>query len=201
MAQLDISARKVAADGRRKQIVASAAQIFEHQGYASATMESIARQVGLAKPTLYHYFASKDDIFFAIHEEFIDLLIDGLAERAARGLSVTKQLREVIEDVFGLMQSHRGHVRVFFEHYRELPSEHQDIIRTKRDSYEASVRAIIDQGIADGSLREVNSRLVSLAMFGMSNWAYQWYRPDGPMDIHALADVFWEFLAGGIVVS
>ena len=185
-------------DERRQAIVASAATLFEQQGYATASMESIARQVGLAKPTLYHYFASKDDILFAIHEEFIDLLIERINERSARSLTPSEQLRGVVEDVLGLMRSHRGHVRVFFEHYRELPAAQQEVIRAKRDSYESVVTGIIESGIATGQLRPVHPRLLSLAMFGMTNWAYQWYRADGPLDVPDLAAVFWGILADGI---
>lgn len=185
-------------DERRQAIVDSAATLFEQQGYATASMESIARQVGLAKPTLYHYFASKDDILFAIHEEFIDLLIERIHERSARSLAPSEQLQGVVEDVLGLMNSHRGHVRVFFEHYRELPAAQQDVIRAKRDAYESVVTGIIESGIAAGQLRSVNPRLLSLAMFGMTNWAYQWFRADGPLDVADLAAVFWGFLADGI---
>jgi len=186
-------------DARRQAIVSSAAHLFEQQGYATATMESIARQVGLAKPTLYHYFASKDDILFAIHEEFIDLLIERISQRTALALSPSEHLQGIVEDVLGLMHSHRGHVRVFFEHYRELPTAQQEVIREKRDAYETVVTNIIETGVADGSLRPVNPRLLSLAMFGMTNWAYQWYRTDGPLDVASLAAVFWGFLADGIV--
>ena len=68
---------------RRQQIISLAAGLFDQSGYSSTTMDDIAREVGVAKPTLYHYFPSKDDILHAIHEEFIDLLMSR-HERALR---------------------------------------------------------------------------------------------------------------------
>jgi Tetracyclin repressor-like, C-terminal domain len=44
-----------------------------------------------------------------------------------------------------------GHVRVFFEHYRELPALVRQEIRVKRDRYQSLIRNAITEGIRDGS--------------------------------------------------
>lgn len=183
---------------KRQEIVATAAALFETEGYATTSMASIARAMGLAKPTLYHYFSSKDDILFAIHDEFIDLLIQRRDQRASTELGPEDELREVFGDVFELMDSHRGHVRVFFEHYRELPEEQQLVIRAKRDDYESWVERTVQDGNDQGSFRQVDPRLVTLALFGMSNWAYQWYRSGGPLTARQIAVHFWDYLIRGI---
>jgi AcrR family transcriptional regulator len=186
------------ADARRREIVTTAAQLFEAEGFAPTSMERIARAVGLAKPTLYHYFASKDDILFAIHEEFITLLIERAASRRDAGMSASQELLEIFGDVFDLMDTHRGHVRVFFEHYRELPARQREIIKAKRDAYEQSVEDLIAAGNASGEFRGVNPRLVTLALFGMSNWAYQWFRSDGCLTSRQIAVQFCDYLLHGI---
>lgn len=185
------------ADARRRDIVKTAALLFESEGYRTTSMESIARAVGLAKPTLYHYFASKDDILYAIHEEFITLLIDRQEQRAGMDLTPEHQLLEVFGDVLELMETHRGHVRVFFEHYRELPEAQQEVIKVKRDAYERSVEAILVAGHRSGALRPIDARLSTLALFGMVNWAYQWYRSDGPLTARQIAVQFWDLYLNG----
>jgi AcrR family transcriptional regulator len=183
---------------KRKEIIDSAAALFETEGYTITTMAAIARASGLAKASLYHYFASKDEILFAIHEEFIGLLISRRDQRAATGLNPEDELREVFGDVFELMDSHRGHVRVFFEHYRELPAAQQRVIRAKRDNYESWVEDTVRAGAASGSFRDVDPRLVTLALFGMANWSYQWYRSGGPLTSRQIAVHFWDYLIRGI---
>jgi AcrR family transcriptional regulator len=183
---------------KRKQIVDAAAALFETEGYAVTTMAAIARASGLAKASLYHYFASKDEILFAIHDEFIDLLIARRDHRATTGLDPEHELREVVGDVFELMDSHRGHVRVFFEHYRELPVEQQRVIRAKRDAYESWVEGTVRAGNSSGAFRDVNPRLVTLALFGMANWSYQWYRSGGALTSRQIAVHFWDYLVRGI---
>lgn len=183
---------------KRREIVSTAAALFEAQGFKITSMAAIARANGLAKASLYHYFASKDDILFAIHDEFIDLLITRRDSRTQAALSPVQELREVVGDVFDLMDSHRGHVRVFFENYRELSESHREVIRAKRDHYEGWVEGVVLRGNVCGSFRDVNPRLVTLALFGMTNWAYQWYRSSGPMTSRQIAEHFFDYLIHGI---
>lgn len=186
------------ADQRRQEIADAAASLFDRSGYATASMGEIAQAVGLAKPTLYHYFANKDEILFTIHEQFITTLSARLDAREDRPTSPSDRLRAVIEDVFTIIDTHQGHVRVFFEHYRELPLEKQQAIRAKRDAYEARVHAVVLDGMAMGEFRAVEPRFVVLALFGMCNWAYQWYRPGGPLSASDLAERFSSYLIDGL---
>ncbi len=182
---------------RRQQIITLAASLFD-QGYSSTTMDDIAREVGVAKPTLYHYFPSKDDILQAIHEEFIDLLISRHEARDGTGLRPEQLLLEAMADILELMETHHGHVRVFFEHHRELPAEARGPIRVKRDRYEQIVEGLIGEGIEIGVFRETDSHLATLATFGMCNWAYQWYRPGGSLRPREIAYQFWSYLVYGL---
>ncbi|GAB3026832.1 TetR family transcriptional regulator [Nocardioides flavus (ex Wang et al. 2016)] len=193
--------RRMSPSERRQQIVTSAADLFDEGGYTSTTMDDIARGVGLAKPTLYHYFPSKDEILHAIHEEFIDLLINRHEQRTATGLGPEQLLLEVMADILELMETHRGHVRVFFEHHRELPSSEREAIKVKRDKYEQFVEELITEGIRKGIFRETDPHLATLATFGMCNWAYQWYRAGGTLRSREVAYQFWNYLVYGISAS
>jgi TetR/AcrR family transcriptional regulator, cholesterol catabolism regulator len=190
--------RKMTAEERKQQIVTTAASLFDQAGYSITTMDDIAGAVGVAKPTLYHYFDSKDRILAAIHEEFIDLLISRHDERASAGLMPEQLLLEVMADILELMETHRGHVRVFFNHHRELPEEVQATMRAKRDDYERMVENLYVEGMAAGTFRKADAKLASLATFGMCNWAYQWFRPGGPMRTREIAYQFWGFLVHGL---
>jgi AcrR family transcriptional regulator len=191
-------ATQVNADTRRRQVVARAAELFDQTGYHTTNMAELARAVGLEKPTLYHYFSGKDEILFWIHEEFIDLLIAKAEARAELELSSGEELRGIMRDVLELMETHRGHVRVFFEHQRELNEAQSETIRVKRDHYEQLARGIVERGMADGTFRNTEPSLVNLGMFGMCNWAYQWYRSGGRHTTDEIADFFYDLLLNGL---
>ena len=186
---------------RRTEIVQHASELFDEVGYHTTSMDDIAKAVGLAKPTLYHYFQSKDSILLAVHEEFIRLL---LGRQRTRALSEDQDpievLYEVMVDIIDLMRTHRGHVRVFFEHHRELPADARSGAMADRDEYFRSVRQIFEAGQARGVFRG-DPELSALALFGMCNWAYQWYDPKGRLTTQDVARYFHGVLLDGVAVD
>jgi len=188
------------ADLRRRQLVDRAADLFDRDGYHAVNVAAVANAVGLKKATLYHYFTGKDEILFWIHEEFITLLL----ERAGRHTTeepAKDALEAIMGDVLELMHTHRGHVRVFFEHHRELSKRSSAAIQTKRDAYQEIVEEIVRRGIANGEFRDIDPRLTTLAVFGMCNWAYQWYQADGRLQPREIARFFADLLYEGLAVD
>src|SRR5215469_10813624 len=54
--------------GKAAQILAAAREAFFEQGYASVSMDEVAKRAGVAKQTVYSYYPSKDALFLAVHE-------------------------------------------------------------------------------------------------------------------------------------
>lgn len=50
---------------RQEEIIRAAAKRFSRHGFNKTTLEEIARDVRIGKPTIYHYFNSKDELFFS----------------------------------------------------------------------------------------------------------------------------------------
>ncbi|BCJ70416.1 TetR/AcrR family transcriptional regulator [Polymorphospora rubra] len=186
------------ADDRRAEIVLRAAELFDEVGYHLTSMDDIARAVGLSKPTLYHYFTSKDSILLAIHEEFISILLGRQRQRLEQDDRGTSDLLlDVMVDICDLMRTHRGYVRVFFEHHRELPEASRAKALAARDAYFDSVRGLFERGRAE-SLLAGDPMLNSMALFGMCNWAYQWYDPRGTLTSLDVARHFHRILLQGV---
>lgn len=183
---------------RLREIVDRAAVLFDERGYHRVSMEDIAAAVGIRKPTLYHYVRSKDQILALIHHEFMSLVISRAEARAELSMPPSQRLLEFMADILELMHTHRGHVRVFFEHHRELPAAEQAAVRTIRDRYERMVEAAIREGAESGEFRATAPRLTTLALFGMCNWAYQWYQREGPLRTREIAYTFWDVLMRGL---
>ncbi|WP_157250759.1 TetR/AcrR family transcriptional regulator [Nonomuraea typhae] len=58
----------------KERILEAALEQFTARGYRTTSMREIAEQVGLTKPTLYHYFRSKSEII----QQLLDPLLDSL---------------------------------------------------------------------------------------------------------------------------
>jgi len=62
----------------RQQIIEKAIELFETQGYAGVGMRELAKQVGISKSALYHYFPSKEALFDGVVQAVVQADIAGL---------------------------------------------------------------------------------------------------------------------------
>ncbi|MFN2217094.1 MAG: helix-turn-helix domain-containing protein, partial [Anaerolineae bacterium] len=63
---------------RRREILDAAHQVFAERGFHDTRMSDIAQVAGVSQGTLYHYFASKDDLFLALCFTWADLMEAGI---------------------------------------------------------------------------------------------------------------------------
>ncbi len=57
---------------RIQSILEAAKRVFSSKGYLKATMDEIALEAEITKPTIYLYFKAKDDLFFTLMLPLID---------------------------------------------------------------------------------------------------------------------------------
>jgi hypothetical protein len=87
---------------------------------------------------------------------------------------------------------------VFFEHHRELPDEARQEIRIKRDRYQQLIHDAMTEGVRTGVFRPVDPDTATLAVFGICNWAYQWWRPGSGADPAHTAQKMWDLVIRGL---
>lgn len=70
---------------RREAILAQAARVFAERGYQGTDVQAVADAAGVAKGTIYLYFASKEDLFLAAVDQgmkdlraFVDNAVEGI---------------------------------------------------------------------------------------------------------------------------
>jgi AcrR family transcriptional regulator len=65
---MELTKTRLDRDARRELILDVAQEVFLEEGFANASMSTIAARLGGSKGTLYNYFKSKDDLFNAYVE-------------------------------------------------------------------------------------------------------------------------------------
>ncbi len=182
----------------RPDIVSAAARVFGKVGYEKATLEDVAKIVGIRKASLYHHIRSKEELLLALHDQMADeamartlLAMDGIADPKER-------IRAVCHALMGLIADHRDASVVFLHEYAIPRSARWSAITAKRDRYEEMVRGIVAQGMKDGSFRRGDVRVVTLGILGTLNWAHRWFRPGGRFTADTIADIFAELLLTGL---
>jgi AcrR family transcriptional regulator len=63
---------------RKQQIIRAAVKRFARHGHSKTTLDEIARDIRIGKATIYHYFESKDELFFESLKWETDQFIEDL---------------------------------------------------------------------------------------------------------------------------
>jgi AcrR family transcriptional regulator len=139
--------------------------------------------------SLYAHIASKDDLLFEIVNKAADAFLHQ-AESVPRDLAPEARLRALVRGHLEVIVRELPRAKVFFDEWRFLSEDYQRRIKERRDAYEAHFRETIAAGIAQGLFPQQDARLASLFVLSALNWVYQWYRPDGPLDLGALSEQY-----------
>lgn len=167
---------------RRKEIAIAAARVFNQRGLQGTTISAVADELSIDRASLYYYISCKEELFDEVIREASEENVTIARQIQASGDSPREKLRALITR---LMESYGRHYPLLYIYIRENLS-HVGAKRSKwarqmqkinRD-YDSAVIAIIEEGYADGSFRNLGpARIVAYGILGMVNWSNRWFRP------------------------
>ncbi len=77
---------------KRLQIVQAAGRVFNEQGFGRTRVADIAVEAGVGKGTVYEYFASKDELFFAVFERLQQTVTERIEADIEQGGVIRERL-------------------------------------------------------------------------------------------------------------
>lgn len=86
---------RVRTEGKKREIIEIAAQLFEELGYDRTSMSLISRRVGGSKATLYGYFKSKEELLLACLYVDINVNTDRILDTMLRAKTLRDGLIEL----------------------------------------------------------------------------------------------------------
>jgi AcrR family transcriptional regulator len=84
------------ADDARERIVAAAERCIERHGIRKTTMDDVACEVGLSRPSVYRYFADRDDLLIELITRHVRALLERAHKSIARQISLPDQIVETV---------------------------------------------------------------------------------------------------------
>src|SRR5881394_1582524 len=88
--------KDVVTEFRTAGILEAARKVFAKRGFSDATVDDIAAAAGVAKGTVYLYYNSKRDLYFAALKFGIEQMYSALAEELKRVSTPEAKLRALI---------------------------------------------------------------------------------------------------------
>ncbi|MGQ0842715.1 MAG: TetR/AcrR family transcriptional regulator [Sporichthyaceae bacterium] len=170
------------ADAQRARVVGIAADIFGRRGFRATSMNEIAAAAGLSKPTLYHYFRSKEEILVLLYTEVLDESLLEARSTLAAAPTPLAGIRDLIAARVAYTCRNARLLTVCFEEEHELPAALAEQLLTRRRAVEDLFSEALGEHLRahPSLLPGVAPKVYVNACLGAANWCYKWYRPDGP---------------------
>ena len=182
---------------KRQDILDKAAELFAARGFHAASISDIAKSCNTSKSALYHYYASKEAILFAVMEDHTKQLAE-IAEDIALGKGQPgSKLQKLSRAFMALYVKAAARHKVLLNDLDALPAaQKKHVVRLERQII-GNVQKILEDinpdAFAGGHLRHA----VSMIFMGAINWTHIWFDPEGPLT----ADEFADLVAGMMSAS
>ncbi len=153
----------------RTRILDAADQVFGEKGYRQATMDDVAKKLGVSKGALYLYFASKDELFEAICRRepaaFKEILYSTFSEER-------DPLKSASEFFDKMLKRYGSNPGLGFEIFLEAShnSRLKKVLRETQDVYAGTLMSYLEEGQKRGFVGEnLDLRSLTYALIGLWN--------------------------------
>lgn len=182
---------------KREAVLRAAVRMFNARGFHATSLDDVAASLGISKPTIYHYLGNKEQVLIECVNRGLEMLNDAAASADRTPGNGLERLRlflcryaQINMDDFG-----RCVIRTDDE---LLSIEGATQFRARKRKIDDAVRAMIADGVADGSIAPVDVRFAAFTLAGALNWPARWHAPDGPMTPELIAQGLVDILIGGL---
>jgi TetR/AcrR family transcriptional regulator, cholesterol catabolism regulator len=183
---------------RDDEILKIAAEVFFEQGYNGAKLEDIARQAGIVKGSLYHYFESKEHMYERLIDEVKNLA--DIGAEAGGDLPVEDRMAEIVRRRMELVVRNPVEIGIISRHLVRMDGKAGEWARDYRRNFVHGLRDIIEEGQADGVFRPGDPDVLATFILGTITVVTEWYRPGGRLSAEEITEEMVAFVLQGLGV-
>ncbi len=170
--------RALERENKREAVLRTAARLFNAKGYHATSLDEVATTLQVTKPTIYHYFANKDDIPFECTRRGLNAIASAAREATEKGGTGMVQRRALLTAYALCMMVDYGICAR--TRYGQLSHESLLQFRSLKREFDNQLRHVIATGVADGTIATGDTRIAAFTMAAALNGLGNWFRLDGP---------------------
>ncbi len=164
--------KEKAHDWRKGEILKAARTVFVHKGFHRATMDDVAREVGISKGALYLCFASKESLLRAMIDQALTSRRDSLGAMFGSDMDSRQKIQAYVEYSLDSFENDRDLITMIMMLERDvLCSDLQKEVHEKGMEMMIGVMNmltdIMKQGIKEGILKKGDPDKMATALGGM----------------------------------
>ena len=167
MARLAPARRAELVAERREQILDAALRLWTEHGFDATTVDALAREAGVAKGTVYLYFATKEELFAAAVERW-SLLPDLAALGSTFGaLPLEEAVPRLAEQLWARLRSAAPLAGLLFRELSLRPAEARRFLESVILPANGAFAAFLDARVRAGEVRALDTFAAGRALVGM----------------------------------
>ena len=165
----------------------AALRLFARHGFAAVSMRQIAAEVGVQAGALYLYTPDKQTLLFDLMRDHLE---DLLASWQVPEGSAVEQLEAFCRHHIRYHLDRPELVFIAYMELRSLSKAHYATVSKLRRDYEGLLKAILADGVADGSFQIDDTHVAAMAILAMLTGVTTWYHPGGRLTAEAVESCY-----------
>lgn len=168
-------------DQKRAHILKTAARVFAEEGFDRASVSLLARECGISKANIYHYYGSKDALLFDLLDTNLSELLARMERVSVEGLSPEEAFEKTLVEILLAYEGQDYEHQVQSASMSHLPIQQQDVLKGYQKKMVQRVNdlllAVRPECFRDDAVKLLDT---TMSIFGMLNWFYMWNAKAGP---------------------
>jgi AcrR family transcriptional regulator len=177
--------------------------MFAERGLRATTVRDIADAAGILSGSLYHHFASKEEMVDEVLRSFLDWLFARYQHIIDTEPNPLERFQGLFMASFDAIEDHHAEVVIYQDEAKRL-SAHQrfsyvdELNRRQRTMWVD----VLNEGIAAGYFQsDINVDLVYRFIRDTTWVSVRWYQPGGPLTAEQVGRQYLAIVLGGIAAD
>jgi len=189
-------------DERREEIVQAVLELAAEQGVKQLSTQAIADRVGIAQPTIFRHFRTRDALLQAVMETVGSAMLAVVTGVLGGHGPPEQRLQQLLRRQLEFISRRRGVARVLFsERLHHEDPQLKAVIRVLMDRYTDKVAGLIAEGQAAGRFRAelAPDETATLILALVQGLVMRWSISDFELDLEAQGEAVWRLLGTALL--
>jgi len=174
-----------------------AAECFNEKGFSGTSLKDVARKLSITDAALYYYVKNKEELVNLCYIHAVNLAESAFDRASEEGDNPLAILQLYIRNQINEFCGPEGPITILSE-IPALTPDHRDLMKKRTAKHAKRITALIEAGVADGSMTSSNPVAAGDALMGALNWIPKWYRPNSLLSGEEIANSFIETFTQGL---
>ena len=186
---------------RKTEIINVAAKLFKEKGYSAVTMRDIAQAMDIKAASLYNHIKSKQEILVLIIIEIAEEFTKTMNQVVNSSETTIKKIEKIIQLHIDITLRDANALACLNNDWMHLADAELTYFIKMREDYEENFRTIVQKGLADGEIKNLNLEVIIFSTLSTLRTLYLWYGKKKSPEPAVLKSNMIQVLLNGIVMD